>query len=94
MKILTADYAALRRRVLPGLLAVATILTLGFVLWASTAAKPTDTALRMLESDKRVSIVRRDGFITFSPTGVSPTTGFIFYPGGRVDYRAYALYCG
>jgi len=78
------------KRVLLGLLVVAAILTLGFVLWASVAAKPTDAALRALESDKRVSVVRRDGFITFSPTGISPTTGFIFYPGGRVDYRAYA----
>jgi len=78
------------KRVLLGLLVVAAILTLGFVLWASAAAKPTDAALRALESDKRVSVVQQDGFITFSPTGVSPTTGFIFYPGGRVDYRAYA----
>lgn len=78
------------KRVLLGLLAVTVILTLGFVLWASAAAKPTDAALRALESDKRVSVVRRDGFITFAPAGVTPTTGFVFYPGGRVDYRAYA----
>lgn len=78
------------KRVLLGLLAVAVILTLGFVLWASAAAQPTDAALRALESDKRVSIGTQDGFITFAPAGVTPTTGFIFYPGGRVDYRAYA----
>lgn len=80
----------LLKRVLLGLLAVLVILTLGFVLWASAAAKPTDAALRALESDKRVSVVQQNGFITFSPPGISPTTGFIFYPGGRVDYRAYA----
>lgn len=78
------------KRVLLGLLAVLVILTLGFVLWASTAARPTDAALRALESDKRVSVTQQNGFITFSPPGISPTTGFIFYPGGRVDYRAYA----
>lgn len=78
------------KRVLLGLLAVAVILTLGFVLWASAAAQPTDAALRALESDKRVSVGTQDGFITFAPAGVTPTTGFIFYPGGRVDYRAYA----
>lgn len=78
------------KRVLLGLLAVLVILTLGFVLWASAAAKPTDAALRALESDKRVSVAQQNGFITFSPPGISPTTGFIFYPGGRVDYRAYA----
>lgn len=78
------------KRVLLGLLAVIVILTLGFVFWASDAAQPTDAALRALESDKRVSVGERNGFITFSPAGVTPTTGFIFYPGGRVDYRAYA----
>lgn len=78
------------KRVLLGLLAVTVILTLGFVLWASTAAQPTDAALRALESDKRVSVGTQDGFITFAPAGVTPTTGFVFYPGGRVDYRAYA----
>ena len=78
------------KRVLLGLLAVIVILTLGFVLWASAAAQPIDSALRALESDKRVSVVRWDGFITFAPAGVTPTTGIIFYPGGRVDYRAYA----
>ena len=78
------------KRVLLGLLAVVAVLTLGFVVWASAAAKPTDTALRALESDKRMSVGQQNGFITFSPAGISPTTGFIFYPGGRVDYRAYA----
>lgn len=78
------------KRVLLGLLAVIVILALGFVLWASSAARPTDAALRALESDKRVSVGEQDGFITFSPAGVPPSTGFIFYPGGRVDYRAYA----
>lgn len=78
------------KRVFIGLLAVIVILTLGFVLWASAAARPTDAALRALESDKRVSVGERNGSITFVPAGVSPTTGFVFYPGGRVDYRAYA----
>ena len=25
-----------------------------------------------------------------TPTGITPITGFIFYPGGHVDYRSYA----
>lgn len=78
------------KRLLLGLLAVAAILTFGFVVWASAAAKPTDAALRALESDKRVSVGKKNGFITFSPVDKTVTTGFIFYPGGRVDYRAYA----
>jgi pimeloyl-ACP methyl ester carboxylesterase len=34
--------------------------------------------------------VSDQGWLEFSPTGQQPTTGFIFYPGGHVDYRAYA----
>lgn len=78
------------KRVLLGLLVVLVILTFGFVLWANDAAQPTDIALQALESDKRVSVTQQDGFIAFSPVDTVVTTGFIFYPGGRVDYRAYA----
>ena len=31
-----------------------------------------------------------DGFISFQPVGAASETAFVFYPGGRVDYRAYA----
>jgi pimeloyl-ACP methyl ester carboxylesterase len=34
--------------------------------------------------------VTASDYITFQPANLQPTTGFIFYPGGRVDYRAYA----
>ena len=78
------------KRVLPGLLAVLLAASLGFVLWASSASQPTDAALQALKSDKLVSVSQEGGFITFSPAGESPRTGFIFYPGGRVDHRAYA----
>jgi dienelactone hydrolase len=34
--------------------------------------------------------VTKDGWVTFMPATGEPDTGVIFYPGGRVDYRAYA----
>jgi pimeloyl-ACP methyl ester carboxylesterase len=79
------------KRILLGLLILAVSVALGFVLWANIAtAEPTDTALQALESDQDVTVTQLDGMITFAPAGESPTTGFIFYPGGLVDYRAYA----
>jgi len=78
------------KRVLPGLIAVAFISTLGFTLWVTNAARPTDIALQALNSDSQVTVTQHDGFITFEPAAQQTTTGFIFYPGGRVDYRAYA----
>ena len=78
------------KRILLGLLIVAVISTLGFVVWAKTAAQPTNIALQALKSDSQVTVTQHDGFITFEPATQRTTTGFIFYPGGRVDYRAYA----
>ncbi|GAB4576467.1 MAG: hypothetical protein Kow0077_32930 [Anaerolineae bacterium] len=61
----------------------------GFVIWASTPAQPLPEALAALESDEQVRVTV-DDWLVFAPEGATPTTGFIFYPGGRVDPRAYA----
>ncbi len=65
---------------------------LGFVIWANNAAQPMPEALAALQSDAAVTVSQAD-WIEFTPTQAaagSPATGFIFYPGGRVDPRAYA----
>jgi dienelactone hydrolase len=78
------------KRILLGFVIVAVIATLGFVLWANDIAQPTDTALQALNSDSQVTVTQHDGYITFEPVNQRTSIGFIFYPGGRVDYRAYA----
>jgi hypothetical protein len=45
--------------------------------------------LEALNSDEQVT-VQNDDWLIFSPTGSNPTTGVIFYPGGRVLPSAYA----
>jgi dienelactone hydrolase len=45
--------------------------------------------LDALESDELVNVTQEDWLI-FSPAQSTPTTGFIFYPGGRIDPRGYA----
>jgi hypothetical protein len=80
----------LLRRILLGPLVVAVLGAVGFVVWAEAAAQPTDIALQALNSDSQVTVTQHDGFIAFEPATQRTTTGFIFYPGGRVDYRAYA----
>ena len=57
--------------------------------WASYARPPLDEALAALESDKLVEVAA-EPWLTFTPAGVEPATGLIFYPGGRVDPRGYA----
>lgn len=77
------------KRIVLGLLAVLLLISIGFVVWAETPLGPSPEALSALESDSQVTVTTNN-FITFQPADVKPTTAFIFYPGGRVDYRSYA----
>jgi pimeloyl-ACP methyl ester carboxylesterase len=77
------------KRIFLGLLVGVALMGIGFVVWAESPLKPTPEALSALESDSQVTVTTGD-YITFQPADLQPTTGFIFYPGGRVDYRAYA----
>jgi len=78
------------QRVFFGFGFIALVSMLGFVVWAVNPADATDVALEALLSDSLVTITSQDGFITFEPAQMRASTGFLFYPGGRVDYRAYA----
>lgn len=62
---------------------------LGFVVWANSVSGPAPEAIGALRSDAQVT-VNLDQFVTFQPANKKPTTAFVFYPGGRVDYRSYA----
>lgn len=71
--------------------AVLLALVAGFVIWASNASPATDIALQALNPDAQVNVSLENGWAVFSPAAnPQPETGFIFYPGGKVDYRAYA----
>jgi pimeloyl-ACP methyl ester carboxylesterase len=72
--------------VIPGLLVIASG---AFVVWGETPARPMPEALAALQSDTQVT-VNTGKWLVFTPAASQPTTGFIIYPGGRVDYRAYA----
>ncbi len=63
------------------------IMALAFL--ASPSAEPMPEALIALQSDS-LALVKDDTWLTFKPNGIQANTGFIIYPGGRVDHRAYA----
>lgn len=71
------------------LLLVPLVLVIAFVLWGAFPVAPQPEALAALQSDAAVS-VSLDPWITFRPNGTAPTVGLVFYPGGRIDPRAYA----
>jgi len=63
----------------------------GFTIWAYTPLGPLPMALDSLQSDASISVSQANGWLVFRPLNTAVlTTGFIIYPGGRVDYRAYA----
>ena len=77
------------RYVLITFIVVLLLIGAGFVAWASNSFGPGKQALAALESDAQVQVTLSD-LIVFQPVDVQASIGFIFYPGGRVDYRSYA----
>lgn len=65
------------------------IASAAFVIWANDAYPADAPAVQALKSDSQVTVTQGD-YITFQPSDLQPETGLIFYPGGRVDYKAYA----
>jgi pimeloyl-ACP methyl ester carboxylesterase len=76
-------------RILLVIIGLLVVITGAFIAWGETPAKPMPQALAALKSDSQVNI-STGNWLVFSPAASNPTTGFIVYPGGRVDYRAYA----
>lgn len=64
-------------------------LALGFVAWANDSLPAMPQALDALKSDSQV-LVETTPWLAFRPASGSPSTGVIFYPGGKVNPRAYA----
>ena len=73
-----------------GLLALLLLGSGGFILWASNPLPPMPEALAALQADEQVEVRVEGSRLSFVPRASTPDTGFIFYPGGRVDARAYA----
>ena len=78
-----------RSKIIIVVFAILVVAAVGFVIWAETPLGPMSEALDALKSDSRVSVSTGD-WLVFQPTNSTTHTGFIFYPGGRVDYRSYA----
>lgn len=70
------------------LIGLASLLVWG-IQWATYARPPLPEAVEALVSDDLVT-VDFEPWLTFYPTNTAPTTGFIFYPGGRIDPQGYA----
>ncbi|MGV8982516.1 alpha/beta hydrolase [Clostridium sp.] len=82
-----------KKKLLKLILFAIIILLIGYsAFWVSSYSKPTQDALAVLNSNSTIDVIR-DKFITFTPKYQKVTTGFIFYPGGKVAPEAYAPLC-
>ena len=79
-------------RIRRGIFLVLAMVILGAVVWgvrwATYARPPLPEAIQALKSDGRVEVIT-EPWLTFTPQ-MPPGTGFVFYPGGRIDPRGYA----
>ena len=76
-------------RILIGLFLFLFVLIAGFIIWGSTPAEPMPEVYELvLGSNPEAG--SKEAWLSFVPDGGPPRTGLILYPGGRVDFRAYA----
>jgi len=78
-----------RSKVIIGILLAVAVVLVGFVVWAETPPSPMPEAYDALKSDSLVT-VSIGNWLIFTPASSKASTGFIIYPGGRVDFRSYA----
>jgi pimeloyl-ACP methyl ester carboxylesterase len=77
------------KKILISLCATIVLISAGFVIWASNPLPAMPEAIQALQGDAAVT-VQAGKWTTFTPTNHPNDVGLIYYPGGRVDYRAYA----
>jgi hypothetical protein len=79
------------KRIVTTIVLVIGLALLGFVAWANTPARPMAEAFAALRSTDQVKVSQdARGRLLFEPVSLRNGMGFIFYPGARVDPRAYA----
>jgi len=71
-------------------LAILAIAALAGILWLARPVPALPEAAAALASTPTVTFSRDNGWLVFAPADAEPTTGLIFYPGGRVPPEAYA----
>lgn len=78
-----------RTKIILGVLLAITVVVSGVVIWAETPPALMPEAYAALESSSSVT-VSTGNWLVFQPVAMNISTGFILYPGGRVDFRSYA----
>ena len=81
------------KKAITAFLVVVLLFISGFFIWLSNGYKLEEGLQSYLESDSNVQVTIKDKNIYFTPSNMTAETGFIFYPGERIDASAYAKLC-
>lgn len=65
-------------------------LILGFFIYTNNYYHAAPSAISSLEGDASITLTYDQDYLVLAPTENTSETGFIFYPGGKVEYTAYA----
>ncbi len=82
-------YRLMTKRLLLVVAAGIAIISVATAIWLATPYPPDDRALEALSGSSRIEITDTGDRIVFRPLD-GARAGLVFYPGGRVDVRAYA----
>ncbi|NTV91363.1 MAG: hypothetical protein HGA22_13545 [Clostridiales bacterium] len=94
--IATCPTKALRSRsgkakvILLVLMAFVMLLVAGFLIYAADYSHADETAIKVTVSDNTTTVSMYGHNMVFEPANGEIKAGFIFYPGGKVEYTAYA----
>lgn len=61
-----------------------------FFIYVGIYQHATNDALTYLNDSDLSKVEDKNDYVTFQPKNGNSTKGFIFYPGGKVEYKAYA----
>ncbi len=80
-----------RKRVLIAVVAMLAALAVAVVVFLNTSYPASPEAIAALNGNDEVTVtIQEDGDMVFAPTNGTSDRGIVFYPGGKVDPRAYA----
>lgn len=79
-----------RKVILLSLVALIALIVAFSAYYLSTYYKASDGAVKYLKDSSTYKVVLKNNMVVFTPIGDTRSTGFIIYPGGKVDYKAYA----
>ena len=87
-------HTSMRKRKLPLILitlgTLLGVLIIGFFIYANQYYHTDSEARTSLNENTQITLSYEKDYLVLSPKGDSLDTGLIFYPGGKVEYDAYA----